>query len=147
MRGIMSGCLQQRQQAALAVQGHQIITTAHVFVTDEDLRHGAPSGEGHHAVPLLRQLVNANLFDVFDTPRFQELFGPNAIRTNCGGEHLDWGHGVTAFGVMEVRLFQAASWHLAKFSIPRPSCGLVQSPAPWPRRPLFANACRWHTPE
>ena len=99
MGRIMSGCLQQRQQAALAVQRHQIVATAHVFVTDEDLRHGAPSCERHHAVALLRQLIDANLFDVLDAPGLQELFGPNAIRANCGGEHLDWGHGVNAVGV------------------------------------------------
>jgi hypothetical protein len=65
-----------------------------VFVTNEDLRHGAPSSEGHHAASLFWELIDADLFNVLDAPRFQELFGPNAIRTNCGGEHLDWGHGV-----------------------------------------------------
>ena len=92
----MSGCLQQRQQAALTVQGHQIVAAAHMFVTNENLRHGASSSERHHAVTLFGQLVDAHLFNVLHAPRLQELFGPNAIRTNCGGEHLDWGHGVDA---------------------------------------------------
>ncbi len=95
----MSGCLQQRQQAALAVQGHQIVATAHVFVANEDLGHGATACERHHPVTFFRQLIDANLFNVLYAPRLQKLFGPNAIRTNCGGEHLDWGHGLEAVGV------------------------------------------------
>ena len=96
MKGIMSGCLQQGQQAALAVQGHQIVAAAHVFITNEDLGHCAPSCEGHHATSFFGQLVDAYLFNVLHAPRLQQLFGPHAIRAHCGGEHLDWGHGVEA---------------------------------------------------
>jgi hypothetical protein len=85
--------LQQRHEATLAVQGHQIVTAADVLVANEDLRHGTTTGERHHAVALFRLLVDADFFNVLHAPRLQELFGPNAIRANCGGEHLDWVHG------------------------------------------------------
>ena len=92
----MSGCLQQGQQAASTIERDQIITATHMLIANENLRHSAPACKRHHAASLFGELVDADLFNVLDAARFQELFGPNAIRTNCGGEHLDWGHGVDA---------------------------------------------------
>jgi hypothetical protein len=51
------------QQAAALVERDQVVTAADMGVADEDLRHGAAAGEGHHVVALHRVQVDADLFD------------------------------------------------------------------------------------
>ena len=97
VRGIISVCLQQGQQAPLAVQRHQVVTTTHVLVANEDLRHGASPSQGHHAVALFGQLVDAHLFNVLNSSRFEQLLGANTERANGGREHLDWRHDSSFF--------------------------------------------------
>ena len=59
--------LQQRHQAAAAVERHQVVAAAHVGVADEDLRHGAPAGDLHHAAGARSgSHVDADLLDLLD---------------------------------------------------------------------------------
>lgn len=95
MAKFMSACLQQRHEAATAVQSHQIIAAAHMGLANEDLRHGTPAGQGHHAVTLIRGEVDSHLLDMLDAASFEDLLGPVAIGTNSGGVHLDGWHGLT----------------------------------------------------
>lgn len=95
MAKFMSACLQQRHEAATAVQSHQIIAAAHMGLANEDLRHGTPAGQGHHAVTLIRGEVDSHLLDMLDAASFEDLLGPVAIGANSGGVHLDGWHGLT----------------------------------------------------
>lgn len=95
MAKFMSACLQQRHEAATAVQSHQIIAAAHMGLANKDLRHGTPTGQGHHAVTLIRGEVDSHLLDMLDAASFEDLLGPVAIGTNSGGVHLDGWHGLT----------------------------------------------------
>jgi hypothetical protein len=114
----MSGCLQQGQQAASTIERDQIITATHMLIANENLRHSAPACERHHAASLFGELVDADLFNVLDAPRFQELFGPNAIRANCGGEHLDGWHGVGRYSLFNSSFFKWKIGILPNFQSP-----------------------------
>ena len=59
-----SGSLQQRQQTTLRVQGHQIVTTAHMGVAHINLRDRASPCGLHHVVALNRIQVNADFFNL-----------------------------------------------------------------------------------
>jgi hypothetical protein len=61
--------------------------------TNEDLRHGTPARQAHHAIALFGGEVNAHFFDLLDAARFKELLGTIAIGANGGGVHLDGRHG------------------------------------------------------
>jgi hypothetical protein len=61
--------------------------------TNENLGHGTPARQVHHAIALFGRKVYAHLLNVLDAARFEELFGTIAIRANGGGVHLDGGHG------------------------------------------------------
>jgi len=89
----MSACLQHGHEATTAVQSHQIITAAHMGLANEDLRHGPPACQGHHAVTLVSGEIDSHLLDVLDAASFEDLLGPVAIGTNSGGVHLDGWHG------------------------------------------------------
>jgi hypothetical protein len=84
--------LQQRQQTALAVEGHQIVTTAYMGVTDENLGHRAAACDFHHVGTRLGVSVDAHFFNVCHAFGGQQLFGTDAIRANGGGVHLDGLH-------------------------------------------------------
>jgi len=90
----MSACLQHRNEAATAVQCHQIVATTHMRVTNEDLRDSSPTRQGHHPISLFGQEVDSHLLNVLDATSFEDLFGPVAIGANGGGVHLDGWHGV-----------------------------------------------------
>ena len=76
----------------MAVKGDQIVTSAHVGVADEDLWHGASSRQVHHAHALVRVGVDTDFFNVRHAFGMKDLFGPNSIRANSGGIHLDGLH-------------------------------------------------------
>jgi len=90
----MSACLQHGHEATTAVQGHQIITAAHMGLANEDLRHGSPACQGHHAVTLIRREIDSHLLNMLDAASLEDLLGPIAIGTNSGGVHLDGWHGL-----------------------------------------------------
>jgi len=90
---IISACLKQRGEAPTTIQSDQIIAATYVSLTNEDLGHGAPSCQSHHAIALFGGEVNAYLLDLLDAARFKKLFGPIAIGANGGGVHLDGRHG------------------------------------------------------
>src|SRR5688572_16834409 len=81
-RPAASGALQQRDEAAAAVERDQVIAAADVGVADEDLRHGAPLGGVHHRDAGLGVAVDADLLDLFDALGLEDLLGSNAIRAN-----------------------------------------------------------------
>lgn len=84
---------QQGHQPAAAVQIHQLVAAAHMRVANENLRHGAPAGDGHHLGPLRRVQVDADLLYVVDPALLEQGLGPQAIGADLGGVHLDGGHG------------------------------------------------------
>ena len=84
--------LQQRQQTALAVESHQIVTAAYMGVTNENLRHRAAARDLHHVGPRLGVGVDAHFFNVDHTFGRQQLFGTDAVGANGGGVHLDGLH-------------------------------------------------------
>ena len=43
-----SNGIEQRRQAALAIQGHQVVASADMGFTNKNLRHRAPPGQLHH---------------------------------------------------------------------------------------------------
>lgn len=92
MRG--SRPVQQRQQTALAVERHEVITTADMGLANENLWNSAPTGNFHHFDPLLGLTVNTNFFNVIDAPGLQNAFGLYAIGANRRGVHLHNLHGV-----------------------------------------------------
>ena len=49
-----SGRLQHGGEASCTIRRDQVIAAAHVGLADEDLRHGAPTGQIDHAVALGR---------------------------------------------------------------------------------------------
>src|SRR6478609_4062674 len=87
-----SGALQQRRQAAAAVERDQVVAAADMGVADEDLRHRAPAREVHHGGARLRVAVDADLLDLIDTLGLEDLLRANAVRANGGGVHLDGLH-------------------------------------------------------
>ena len=89
---MMLRLLQHGHQAARAVQSHQIVTATHMCVSNENLRHGAPARDCHHVLHGSLVLVDTNFFDFLNTFGFQDAFGPNAVRANGGGVHLDGLH-------------------------------------------------------
>ena len=123
----MSGCLQQGQQAASTIERDQIITATHMLIANENLRHSAPACERHHAASLFGELVDADLFNVLDAPRFQELFSPNAIRANCGGEHLDGWHGIGRYSLFNSSFFKWKIGILPNFQSPAQAVGLFKA--------------------
>jgi hypothetical protein len=60
-----------------------------MVVPDENLRNGTPARQTHHAITFGIGQINANFFYVFHAARLEDLFGPNAVRANSGGVHLD----------------------------------------------------------
>ena len=80
---------QQRQQAALAIKCYQVITAAHMGVSNENLRHSAAICQRHHLFAFARYLVYAN-FDEFSHAAFgKQLLGSNAVRACACGVNFD----------------------------------------------------------
>jgi hypothetical protein len=100
----VSSRLQQRHQTAFGVQGHQIVTAAHMRVANEDLRHRTPARDFHHVGACLGVGVDADFFNLGHAFGVEQLLGSNAIRANGGGVHLDGGHGDFS------ELIQANKW-------------------------------------
>jgi hypothetical protein len=55
---------EQRHEAAARVQRHEVVVAAHVRVADENLRHGAPPGDLHHALARCGVGVHADFLDL-----------------------------------------------------------------------------------
>ena len=77
--------LQQRHQAAFGVQGHQVVTAAHMGVAHVNLRHGATPSGLHHVVALGGVQVDADFFNLLNTLGFEQLLGADAVGTETPG--------------------------------------------------------------
>ena len=64
-----------------------------MLIANENLRHGASTGDIHHVFHGFWVLVNANFFDGGDTFVFQNAFGSNAVGADGGGLHFYSLHG------------------------------------------------------
>jgi hypothetical protein len=84
--------MQQRHQAAALIQGNQVVATADMGVTDEDLRDRAPAGQLHHALPCTGIGVHTHLVDGLHAALFQQALGPNTERADLGGVHQHGAH-------------------------------------------------------
>jgi hypothetical protein len=91
----VSSGLQQRHQAAFAVKRHQVVTATHMGLANKNLRHCAATRDLHHVSARLWVCVDANFFYVCHSFGRQQLLGPNAIRADGRGVHLDDLHGVS----------------------------------------------------
>src|SRR3990167_1844598 len=89
----VSGLLQQRGQAAAAIQRHQVVAAADMGLADEDLRHRAAAGQRDHLLTLLRVEVDAHLVDGRHAALLQQGLGLDAVGADLGGVHADSVHG------------------------------------------------------
>lgn len=80
---------QQRQQFAGTIEGDQIVATADVRFTDENLRDRPFGGPFDHFGTTVRVEVNPDFVDALDAPGAQQLFGPDTERAHGGGIHHD----------------------------------------------------------
>ncbi len=90
--GLRDSGLQHRHEATTPIERVQVVATAHMRVSDEDLRHAGAPGQLGHLRAQFGFAVHEHFFQIGHPPPVEQGPGPAAVGAVSAGEHLDLGH-------------------------------------------------------